>query len=77
MVRIGFLAAVFAGILAGAAAEDTVFRDKIEPILKSNCAGCHSGRQAQAGHGKFVLNGRVTGGSNFESSASSRRRVAS
>ena len=69
MVRIGFL--------AGAAPEDTVFRDKIEPILKANCAGCHSGPQAQAGDGKFVLNLRVTGGSNFESSASSRRRGAS
>ena len=35
--------------VATAAPEDPTFRDKIEPILKANCAGCHSGSQAQGG----------------------------
>ena len=49
MFRIGFVLAIAALAPVWAAAEDQVFRDQIEPILKANCAGCHSGSQAQAG----------------------------
>ena len=62
MVRIGFLAAVAAAALAGASPEDAVFRDKIEPILKANCAGCHSGPLAQAGLSVANLSDLLKGG---------------
>jgi len=62
MVRIGFLAAVAVAALAGASPEDAVFRDKIGPILKANCAGCHSGPQAQAGLSVANLSDLLRGG---------------
>jgi len=39
-----------AGVLAltALANDATVFREKIEPILKAHCAGCHTGPQSQA-----------------------------
>ena len=62
MVRIGFLAAVLGVAPVWAAPEDAVFRDKIEPILKANCAGCHSGPQAQAGLSVASLSDLLKGG---------------
>src|SRR5258708_16235202 len=44
-----FVSAIVALGLAHAAPEDPIFRDRIEPILKANCAGCHSGALAQGG----------------------------
>ncbi len=49
MIRTGILGAILAVTPVWAAPEDTVFRDRIEPILKANCTACHSGPQAQAG----------------------------
>ncbi len=62
MLRIGFLAAAVAMGPAWAAPEDAVFRDTIEPILKANCAACHSGAQAQGGLSVANLSDVLRGG---------------
>jgi hypothetical protein len=35
--------------MAFAADDAALFREKIEPVMKANCAGCHTGPQAQGG----------------------------
>ena len=63
MVRIGISASlVMALVFPLAGAEDDIFREKIEPALKANCAGCHSGSQAQAGLSVASLADLLKGG---------------
>ena len=45
-----------------AATDADVFRDKIEPILKANCVGCHAGAQAQGGLSMSSLADLLKGG---------------
>jgi mono/diheme cytochrome c family protein len=40
---------VAAATTALAADDAAVFREKIEPVMRANCAGCHTGPQAQGG----------------------------
>ncbi|MBI3208961.1 MAG: DUF1553 domain-containing protein [Candidatus Solibacter usitatus] len=50
-------------VLSCAAADDAViFREKIEPLLKANCAACHTGPQAQAGLSVASLSDLMKGG---------------
>src|SRR5260221_10527020 len=57
-----FVSAIVALGLAHAAPEDPIFRDRIEPILKANCAGCHSGALAQGGLSVANLSDLLKGG---------------
>ncbi len=62
MVRIALLAALIVTAPAWASPEDAIFRDRIEPILKANCAACHSGPQAQSGLSMVSLADLMRGG---------------
>ncbi len=62
MARISTLLALAAVAPLWAAAEDPIFREQIEPILKAHCAGCHTGPQAQAGLSVANLSGLLKGG---------------
>ncbi|MFN7921916.1 MAG: PSD1 and planctomycete cytochrome C domain-containing protein [Bryobacteraceae bacterium] len=45
-----------------AADNEAVFRDKLAPLLKANCASCHSGTSPASGLSVESLQGLVTGG---------------
>ncbi len=55
---------VLAALVAAAAFADdaAIFRDRIEPILKANCAGCHNSPQAQAALSVATLADLLRGG---------------
>ncbi len=58
-----YISVLLASAVAWAAEPDAViFRDKIEPILRANCAGCHAGAQAQAGLSVANLGDLLKGG---------------
>src|SRR5690349_13753466 len=38
-----------AGSLRSADVDEKIFQEKLQPILSANCAGCHTGANAQAG----------------------------
>ena len=62
MARIAMLVVFAAVAPLWAADEEAMFRERLEPILKAHCAGCHTGPQAQAGLSVANLSSLLKGG---------------
>jgi hypothetical protein len=62
MVRISTLAVVTILAALVLQAEQDIFQERIQPVLKTHCSGCHSGPQAQSSLSVATLDSLLTGG---------------
>jgi mono/diheme cytochrome c family protein len=64
MQRLRQICAIVLGVTStlGAATDEDIFKEKLQPVLAKNCAGCHTGANAQAGLSVDSLQGLTKGG---------------